>query len=54
MCRNTVWEPGFGGRWIAGKTNDPELYNKFESPGFTFLLARSFWFPLLRWTRIET
>ncbi|MFA9420972.1 MAG: phosphatase PAP2 family protein [Gammaproteobacteria bacterium] len=37
-----LWEFGFGGRWLAGKTNDPELYNKFESTDFTFILARSF------------
>ena len=37
-----LWEFGFGGRWIAGKTNDPKLYNKFESTDFTFILARSF------------
>ena len=37
-----LWELGFGGRWIAGKTDDPALFNKFESTDYTFTLARSF------------
>ena len=37
-----LWSLGIGGRWIFGKTVEPELFNEFESRDITFQLGRSF------------